>query len=528
MSRIALATILAACLGAAAEAQPAWTRVTYISGASVYVEAGTTLGVREGTRLEVVRGDLVVAELLAQYVSSSRASCTIVRADSEPVVGDSVRFNPPVTAPTIIAARDSAVAAATTAARKSSAPGGRIRGRIGVRYLMLDQGAGAAGTFAQPGADIRLEGEQIGGGPIGLIIDVRTQRSLFAGTTDDSTRPPVTTLSQVYQAALHWNAPGSRTHFSVGRQYPVALSTIGMFDGIAIDVDRDRWSVGALAGNDPEPVSLGLSQLTRRYGGYVQLHNTPTHMPLWTFTVGGVGAYDRGQIDREFAYVRATFTSPRFSLFAAQELDVNRGWKSALEGSSTTPTSTFAIAQLTLADWLTLNGGADNRRNVRLYRDYINPESAFDDAFRQGVWGGASLALLGHFRLSSDVRRTSGGTAGDAQSVTSSASVLRISPLQLGLHARHTAYTGIDNRGTLQSASFEMNPWGVARLEWTMGRRESAFGGVGSVPSRIEWTGLDADIVIGRSLYFMLSASREQSATGERTLQSFATLSYRF
>ncbi len=527
MSRIVLAMLLVTSLGAVAEAQVVWTRVTYISGPAVYIDAGTTLGVREGTRLEVVRGGVVVAELLARYVSSSRASCTIDRAESDPVVGDSARFTPPVAMTTVAEGRDSAASAAAAAARRTSVPGGgRIRGRIGVRYLMLDQGAGSAGTFAQPGADIRLEGEQIGGGPVGITIDVRTQRSLFAGTTDDTTRKPVTTLSQVYQAVLKWNAPGSRTHFSVGRQYPGALSTIGMYDGIAIDVDRDRWSVGALAGNDPEPMSLGLSQLTRRYGGYVQLHNKPSHMPLWTFTVGGVGAYDQGQIDREFAYVRATFTSPRFSLFAAQELDVNRGWKSTLEGSSTTPTSTFAIAQLTLADWLTLNGGADNRRNVRLYRDYKNPESAFDDAFRQGAWGGASLALFGHLRLSSDVRRTSGATTGDAQSVTSAASLQRISPLQLGLHARHTAYAGIDSRGTLQSASVEVNPFGLARLEWTMGRRETVPVGA-LLPSRLDWTGLDADIVIGRAVYLMLSASREQGV-GERTLQAFATLSYRF
>ena len=41
----------------------AWTRVTYLSGNSVYVDAGTRDGVREGSRLEVVRGGVVVADL---------------------------------------------------------------------------------------------------------------------------------------------------------------------------------------------------------------------------------------------------------------------------------------------------------------------------------------------------------------------------------------------------------------------------------------------------------------------------------
>jgi hypothetical protein len=531
MSRIALAMILVACLGGAAEAQPVWTRVTYISGPNVYIEAGTTLGVREGTHLDVVRDDVVVAELVAQYVSSSRASCTIARAERDPVVGDSVRFSPPsggatVVAPDSVAAVDSAAAASPVRARRAAFSAGRIRGRIGVRYLTLDQGAGAPGTFAQPGLDLRLDGDQIGGGPLGIAVDVRTQRSLFAGMTGDSTPRPMITLSRVYQAVLKWNAPGSRTHVSLGRQFPAALSTIGIFDGLAIDVDRDRWSVGALGGTDPDPLSMGLSQTTRRYGAYAQLHNTPAHVPLWTLTLGGVGAYDRGQIDREFAYLRATFTSPRFSLFAAQELDVNRGWKATLERASTTPTSTFAIAQVTIADWLTLNGGADNRRNVRLYRDYQNPESVFDDTFRQGVWGGASLSLFRHLRLSSDVRRSSGGTAGDGQSVTSAASLVRVSPLLFALHARHTAYTGTGNKGTLQSASVEVNPFGIVRLEWTMGRRESMLTG-DVAPSRLVWTGLDADVSIGRALYVMLSASRETGA-GERTLQTFATLSYRF
>ena len=499
-----------------------WTRITYLSGPSVYLEVGSKDGVREGSRLQVVRAGDVVAELVAVYLSSNRTACTVSRSSATIVVGDSVRF-----APVRVSGQASDESVASNTAGHGRLPTSPIRGRFGIRYLLLDSGEGTGNTLTQPAFDLRLDGQRVGGTPFGLAVDVRAQRSMYSAALEGRRSTAPASLTRVYQAAVQWSPPGSPTRLSVGRQFATALTAIGIFDGVALDVDHARVGYGALAGFEPDLATFGFSSATREYGAWVQLHNQPSVSQLWSLTLGGVGSYADGQIDREFLYLRAAYTTPRVSIYAAQELDVNRGWRGTQEGAATTPTSTFAMAQLSVTSALSVYAGVDNRRNVRLYRDYRTPELAFDDAFRQGLWGGTSVSFLGRIRLAADVRSSTGGAAGEAKSYTGSASVWRITPLQLGVHARATRFAGLVSEGQLQSASIEINPMSRFRIEYTVGARNSTNPRDNLGSSRLTWTGLDADIGIGRSVYLLISTSRE-SGTLNHSIQSYASLSYRF
>jgi len=514
-------------------APPRWAHVSYISGPSVYIDAGARDGLRQGSRLDVVRDTVVIAELAVEYISSSSAACTIVRSSGPPIaVGDSVRFTPvPVPVPVPVPAPPAAAAPASPLAAASARPwsaGNALRGRIGVRYLVVDAGTGPAGMMTQPAFDVRLDGMHLSGSSLGLAVDVRAQRSILP--PPDSTHPAPTyplNVTHVYKAALIWNSAGSPATATVGRQFSSSSSSVGLFDGVGLDYARRRWSVGAFGGFEPSVATFGFSDSTREYGAYVQWHNASLALPVWSLTLGGVGAYTMGQIDREFSYLSAMYAGPRLTLYATQELDINRGWRAVQEHSTTTPTATFATAQYAVTDAVSLYGGVDNRRNVRLYTDYLNPEAAFDASFRQGVWAGASLNMRGRFRVSADERTSSGGSAGTAQSYTGAASVMRLTPLQLGVHLRATRYTGQMSSGTLQSASAEANPFDLVHLELTGGVRTSVTPIMGPGASRVNWGSFDADWGIGPSIYLLFSLYRE-SGPGLHDGQSYLSISYRF
>ncbi len=190
------------------------------------------------------------------------------------------------------------------------------------------------------------------------------------------------------------------------------------------------------------------------------------------------------------------------------------------------PTATFATLYVNPADAVSFFAGYDNRRNVRLYRDYVNPELAFDDSFRIGEWGGISVAPVRRLRLSADLRQSNGGSAGQARSVTSMASVNGLSTLRVGGQARLTTYTGDMSAGRLASASLEVNPHGLFRLSGNGGQRTTLARGA-APPSRLTWHGADADFGIGRSVYVLLSWYRE--VDGERrTTQGYLSVSWRF
>ena len=500
-----------------------WTRVSYLSGESVYIDAGTSAGLREGAKADVMRRDSVVAVLEILYVSSSRASGRAI-SGGPIVLGDSVRF---LAAPEIIAgAAGAAAASSVTGDGGATTPRTRrqaraITGRVGLRYMDLQTGTGANGRLTQPAVDLRLEGHRMSGSPIGLVVDARAHRQTSgSGRTVGSTR--------VYQSMLEYQGAGPLpVRVSVGRQLSTVLSPLGFFDGVTVDVDRKHWQFGVLGGTQPDFANFRPSADIREGGTWVQWHNATGSGTIVQTTLGAVGSYATAGINREFALASTMVVTPVFSLYATQELDVNRGWRKDAEGGQgLSPTSTFATLRVTVTPALSLQGGYDSRRSVRLYRDFLTPDIAFDDAFRRGYWGGAALSIP-HLYLSVDSRTSDGLTVGRNQSHTATLSMSRITPLQIGGRARATRYDGPAVRGTLTSVSLEIDPWNRLRMEATVGRRndESAFDGM--IPAKTTWLGLDADAGIGRSWYVMFSSYREIGPS-DRLLQSYAGLSWRF
>ncbi len=500
---------------APAGAEPVWTRITYISGETIYLEVGGRNGLTERSMLDVVRAGATIARLRVTALSSSRAACEILPPVVELAVGDSVRFVPTAAPPPVVS-----TARTIATARPRAAP--PLRGRLGIRYLVIDADGGG---FTQPAYDLRLDGDRLGGTAFGVSADVRAQRTQFANSGSGAPRA-ANNATRVYQAAVSWTGARSGLRVTAGRQLAGALTSVGLFDGIGVDLDRARWSTGGFVGTQPDDRSFGLSGRVREQGVYGGVHTRRTSGQSMALTIGGVGSYVGGEIDREYAFARVTSNGPRLSVYATQELDFNRGWKRAAERTATTPTATFASVHFAPTRAVSLFGGFDNRRSVRLYRDYQNPELTFDDAFREGTWGGVSLSTPRFARLSVDRRDSHGGIGGSANSTTVMGSISSLTRARLGVRLRGTSFNGTQSSGQLLSGAVEVDPWGVARIEANGGRRSTTTA-LGGAAAPLTWWGVDADISIGRSLYLLLSTYREFEV-GRSSTQTYASFSWRF
>ena len=245
----------AAASRAAAEvptSAPAWTRITYISGTTIYLEVGAKAGLSEGSGLDVVRAGAVIARLQVTALSSNRAACEATMHVAEVVVGDSVRFIP-VALPAAATTTADGLPGRRSAAQARHAIG--IRGRLGLRYLVVAPDGGGGGGVQQPAYDLRLDGERIGGSAIGVTADVRAQRTQYSTSGTQSVRAPLN-VTRVYQAALSWTGSSSGTRITLGRQFASALSAVGLYDGLSLDVDRRRWSSGGFVGSQPDAASF--------------------------------------------------------------------------------------------------------------------------------------------------------------------------------------------------------------------------------------------------------------------------------
>lgn len=523
------ATVLALILALAAPAagqQPApepgpaakTARITYLTTTAVYVDAGRLEGLREGARVEVVRGGATIGVLKVAFLASHQASCEIVSAATKLVVGDAALFVP---APAPVSRDSTAVAARPVAPRAGSRSRHGLRGRVGLEYFFMQQRDSMGSRLSQPSFDVRLDGP-LGAPFVYLSLDVRARRTYTilpdgSAVTDGRNR--------VYQGALALGGGAGPLRVALGRQISGDLASVGLFDGLLVSLNGPRWSGGAFTGSQPEPLHLGYSSDIIQGGAYVQGHSRRGSPSPWTLTFGVSGSYQDSHTNREFAYAQASIMSRWLSAFITQEVDYYRPWKRLPGMDAISPTSTFATLQLRPVRFFTLDAGFDNRRNVRLYRDIVNPETAFDDRYRQGVWGGVGLQPSRHFRLGADARSSSGDAAGRADAYTASFSIDRVTPLGLSLRTRSTRYLNPQLAGWLHSGTFTVEPRSLFRLELNGGRRSERSAGFGAV--EVRWVGTGLDVTLGRAWYVMVSATWQRGGL-EAQDQVYGGASFRF
>ncbi|HWA58837.1 MAG TPA: hypothetical protein VG692_16380 [Gemmatimonadales bacterium] len=501
--------------------------VTYVTGSTIYVAAGRADGLVEGQQLFIKRTGGAVVTLKVAYLSSRQASCEVVGSDAASVVvGEQVTFLPTLSAGKAAGgSAGSAVAAPRPTRHRMSGPG--LHGRVGARYLVAREET-LNGGFSQPSFDLRLDGSALGGTPVGLSADLRTRRTTSTSGTGTST---VDGRTRVYQAALLWNTPGSGFRMALGRQYLTAVTSVTLFDGALMELNGSHLGFGAFAGVEPEPVNLGFSRDIQDFGGYFQLHNKPGITGgVWSFSLGAVGSYSSVATNREFAFAQATVSTPVVSLFALQELDYYRPWKVALGEDRFSLTSTYLNGSLRPTRWLSLNGGYDNRRSVRLYRDAVDPATSFDDTYRQGVNGGISLS--GHrVRVSGDWRRSDGGGTGTATAWTGTLGLDRFTPLHLSLTGRGTWYSNPALDGKLYSGRVGFDPFAPLHLEFNGGVRNEDLAPTGTILTvtrrHVSWIGADLDWSLARGWFLSLSGTRERGDDGATT-QFYGSMTWRF
>jgi hypothetical protein len=482
--------------------------VTYVSGRSIYVDAGARDGLRQGSRLEVHREGRLIAVLRVVYLSPGRASAEAADGGEMVEVGDVARFVALVEPRASDSTAQAGIVQASVRPRRPLAQ--RARGRIAVRYLSMLQRDSGHASLAQPAADVRIDAPALLGSRLGLAVDVRGRRTVarrLDGTSES------TSASRVYHLSTSWNARGDGLRLTAGRQFSEALSNVSLFDGVRAEVHQARWGAGAFGGTQPDPMNLGLSGAIREYGAFVQMRSPAASPRRWSLTSGAIGSYAKGEVNREFAFVQASYLDRTVAVFAVQEVDLNRGWKTEAGESTVAPTSAFLSVRVRPSETVAIHAGADSRRSVRLYRDRETPETDFDDRVRRGAWGGLAVRFGRHLQVGADVRM-SDGPIGRGDAYTVSLGTDRFGWSALAGRARSTVYSSPRTTGRLHAVTFGANPLPALHVEMHGGLRdERSRPGVSNSSStgktRVWWFGADADVTLATSWYLLLAASRE-------------------
>ena len=529
---VLLVVLAAVCLipdAARAQSSPdTLAHVTYLAGDLVYVDAGRDQGLAEGMRLPVERAGLRIALLEVRHLASRRASCSVVEANEPPQMGDAVRIPRITGQPVKEHSAGKPEPQPSGAADESPGGGGLaawgVRGRLGARFLTVNDRAGAGAGFSQPALDMRLVGNRLNGGPVSLQVDARARRTYRTRTNGDTDNDGRT---RVYRLSASYQAPDSPLLITLGRQVSQDLASVSLFDGVLGEFAPGRWGLGVFAGTQPEASSWGFSTDIVETGAFARYRNASGAVLRWTVNLGAVASRQGGVLNREYVFLRGQMMSPRFFGYLAQELDLNRDWKGAAGEPLLTATSTYASLRYRLAKAVELDGGYDNRRNVRLYRDRDTPETEFDDSYRRGVRLGLTLRPGDRVSLSLGGRTTGGGSSGDTQSATVTGRILRLTPLTLDLTSRHTRYTGPLAEGWLHVVSAGAPLGRTRRAEIHLGRRDEIRHTGDETTAGTTWIGADLDVGLAAGWYLLLSTEFTRGLL-EESDQVYTSLTYRF
>ncbi|HEU4929650.1 MAG TPA: hypothetical protein VFU38_07450 [Candidatus Krumholzibacteria bacterium] len=501
-------------------------RITYVTSSTAYVDAGRADGLAPGTTVEVVREGAVVATLRVTDVSERRAACAIETASVTLTAGDEARFTPqtaapepPSTPPPVAASEPD-----NESPQKSYLASLGLRGRIGVRFLGVFDQSGFGGDVTQPSADVRVDGSRVAGSAFDVHVDVRARRTnqvVASGAEYNDAEARVYRLNAIAYAL------SDRLRVTAGRQFSSALASVSTFDGVQVEYDRERFGGGVFAGTQPEPIDYGFSTDIQEYGVFLRARSAPRATVRWEGVAAGIGSYEDGDINREYVALLGRLMSHTVSLTLLQQIDVFRGWREEAEQQSTGWTSTFASARVHATERLDVDAGYDNRRDVRVYRDFVSPETAFDDSYRQGMWGGASFRFARRYRVGAVVRSSGGGPAGDAMSYTLTASASDFTAANLDVRLRSTRYDNERSDGWMASLSSGWSPGESWTVVGFAGLRSDRGKSIATPDVDSYWAGADLDVALRNGWYLDLSG--EHNGAGEEAYdQVYTGLSWRF
>lgn len=517
----------------------ATAHVTYLTGGSVYIDAGRDQGIAVGDTARVTREGSTVAFLRVAFVSTSKASCDTIHVDSPVRVGDAVRYVAGAVvevtaggaggepAPDRVAgaarkgARSGTPASGVASTRRPGAAARRgarpVRGRVGLGLLTVPPAGGGPG-YTQPSMTLRLDGSAASGAPLDFSVDVRGHRTYRAGSEGGTAR--------VYRLSTAIRDEAATRRLSVGRQALPVSSSASLIDGVLAQLDGKRVSAGLFSGLEPAPSGYDFSTEIVQSGSFLQCRNAPGVVARWSATVGFVDSRHGGAVNRDFAFAQGYYFNRRLMLNISQELDLNPAWKRAMGEPSVSLTSTFATARAQLTPQIVVNGGFDNRRNVRLLRDRETPETDFDDRYRQGGWLGGSVDPVRNLRLGATARVRSGGATAAAWTYSGSMEAFRLTSLQGIVRIRTTRVTSGIEDGWLHSLGLEATLGAGVRAGATMGTQR--FTEIQSGGRRlVDWQTLNVDLGLARRWYLLLSAEHNRDDAGSR-VQSYSSLNWMF
>jgi hypothetical protein len=174
----------------------------------------------------------------------------------------------------------------------------------------------------------------------------------------------------VYNLALNYKK--DNLQLSIGRKINRKASSLGAIDGLQGEYTHKGFYVGALAGFRPDYQNFGLNSKLFQYGAYLgyEIGGKKLRSQL---TAGFLEQRNQGAIDRRFVYLQTNNQiGSRLNIFASTEVDLYENFDTATAKTGLQLSSMYWSSRFKIADWWSLFGSYDTRRQIIFFEAYDN------------------------------------------------------------------------------------------------------------------------------------------------------------
>ena len=418
--------------------------VTYCSSTAFYIDAGRVRGLAAGDTVTAIGKSASPVRGIILAVSSSSSSVVMAPQSAHPAVGDSafvvkdvlVEDNPPPA----ISPAGSPPAARTTPVEKN------VSGRIALQYGASGR-LGASMDFNQPAVLMRIEAARLFGTGITFAMYGRTYYDLAKRFSYFSLGPRFAV--RAYELSLSDDDGHSLFGWSAGRMVSRYVGGIGAVDGAQAVVHTGDWTLGGVAGAQPNYSNSGVDPAQSKFALFARYRWGGEVFKTSDVTFAYGQQLYKGHLDRDFLYVQ-TFLRLGSDLFFSSSSDVDlHVLHNGVPSRRLSLTNTFATVSYAPLAWLSVNAGYDASRLVYLFESMRSiADTLLDKTLKEGWRGsvyfhlpqGMTLGFQGNFRL------PSGGQAGTHTDGTS----FRVSDLlgsEVNAGVQYSSIKGIYTEG---------------------------------------------------------------------------------
>jgi hypothetical protein len=394
MKKFTLALVLILAIAIGAQKAESAIHVKYITGESVYLDAGSADSLVVGDSLNINHGEKAIAQLEIVYVAEHSASCKVINSSEEIKVGDLAAMvvkNMPLQTETPKPANDTSKAVVVTPSlapipmRTIKPKAARIDGSVALQlYRFSDQGP-AHLNFTQPSMRFNLRASRLFGQDIGLTIR-SDSRYYMRSRAYSSDIPKNEWRNRIYQFSLSFAGQGSPYNFEVGRIISNKFSGVGYIDGfLAQRKVHQNFAIGGYGGTQPQWQYSSFQASIQKYGVFASYEggSIPNRFES---SVAATGEYHSSIVSREFFFIRNSLNvKGSWNFYQSAEVDMNRTWRKQRTGQSFNMTNLYLSARGKLSQKFSMGLSYDNRRNFWTYETRTLADSLFDNVLRQGA-----------------------------------------------------------------------------------------------------------------------------------------------